>query len=50
MLLKVIIILLILLIIFLIGCRINIYLSTNNDYSDYVTVKKNINTDVILNI
>ena len=48
MLLKIIIILLILLIIFLIGCRINIYLSTNNDYSEYVTFKKNINIDDII--
>ena len=48
MLLKIIIIFLILLIIFLIGCRINIYLSTNNDYSENVTFKKNINIDDII--
>tara|TARA_Y100001938_G_C8025144_1_gene397588 strand:+ start:148 stop:1203 length:1056 start_codon:yes stop_codon:yes gene_type:complete len=48
MLLKIIIILLILVIIFFVGCRINIYLSTNNDYSEYVTVKKNIDINVII--
>jgi hypothetical protein len=48
MLLKTIIVLLVLIIIFLLGCRINIYLSTNNDYSDYVTVKKNIDINDII--
>lgn len=48
MLLTVILILLILFIIILLGCRININLSDNNDYTDYATFKKNIDVNNII--